>query len=108
MFTIKHVEPCGAEHVHGEITGTQFSPMHVEAVKPRPADQPASTYRDTVYAFREGGAMLFDEGSIYLMNSNGKTVAKYDLGTRTFSQDVPQPPAYPAPQYSGVGSTRIA
>lgn len=81
MLTIKHQTPYGAEALY-EATNVQFCP--VEGAR---LDQPVGTSTSKLGAFyfrrpdhSEHTLEELDDGMIYVMNDNGSTVGKYDLG----------------------------
>lgn len=80
MFTIKHLSPMGNEALY-EAGMVSFLPAPTAAG----LDQPANTAQHQLgtLAFTEPGHTGMNElrdGNVYVMNENGSTVAKYDLG----------------------------
>jgi hypothetical protein len=72
MLTIRHVESCAHEQIF-QVTDVSYQPENAGG----------TTAPETVFGYREPGHPLqFTDGLIYVMNDNGKTVAKYDLGAR--------------------------
>lgn len=91
MFTIKYIYPTGQEMICGP-----YKSIHAEFVDADGNSYPVNTLKDDepqarwqiVYAYEEDGkSMTFHPnyenngkiGRVYVMNSNGATIAKYEL-----------------------------
>ncbi|RVG88687.1 hypothetical protein [Sinorhizobium meliloti] len=71
MMTVKHIDNSGEEFVY-PTTHVNFIPA---AIKP-----PASSVSASVWRYAEDGrAYEIDNGSVYVMNEHGRTVARYML-----------------------------
>lgn len=90
MFTIKHIHLDGQEDVL-DVAAVRYSPAHGPiAGTVIWADKPSMDARDieiqpstptTVWITEAGWAERpLTGGTVFVMNSNGKTVARYDLG----------------------------
>lgn len=95
MYTIKHVEATGHEHVF-PCTHAGYQPDMMQPNSNVPV-------RAQVFAFgvpgpdegaKINGCLTFDCGLVYVMNDSGKTVARYHLG----QHDIP----------AGIGSPLVA
>lgn len=78
MLTLKHCTPLGNESVI-ETPEVTYSPKQ-DVAPPEPGRTPLT---GTVFYARLGAGGEFIElhdGTVYVMNENGRTVAKYDLG----------------------------
>lgn len=87
MFTIKHLTHDGNEALY-EALMVSFMPAPTAVG----LDQPAGTsaHRLGTLAFsepRQVGLNELRDGSVYVMNENGSTVSKYDLGGWYAAQD---------------------
>lgn len=69
MFTVRHIDSNNHEFVFAASTITSEPPRD-------------SSDRQRIVCARPGEIFngVFDSGIIYVMNENGRTVAKYDLG----------------------------
>ena len=78
MFTIKHVHPDGQEFIHrGELP--RYVP--VEAKKSAQVQLPGeATHSHVAFDVPGWPCQILYSGTVYVMNENGKTVARYDLG----------------------------
>lgn len=86
MLTVKHIDPRNVERVFAAIE-IQY---HSASDHPMPASAPERGYGLSTGSVRFilpvphtiGGDRIeyVYEGSVYVMNETGKTVAKYDLG----------------------------
>jgi hypothetical protein len=89
MLTIKHIGLSGHEQIH-ECLRVWYSPKEEVEHEQRAfaVNNPGAGMalpRDTVYAATDepGGAgqpLTFSDGTVFVMNSHGKTVSRYDLG----------------------------
>ena len=70
MFTIKHILPSGEELLY-ESDIANHVPLSVSGRPPSLWIEPASS---------GGSRFELITGMVYVVNGNGKTVAKYDLG----------------------------
>lgn len=80
MFTIKHLSPHGNESLY-EARIVSFLPAPTAAGLDQPVN--TATHQLGTLAFNEYdkiGLSELRDGSVYVMNENGSTVAKYDLG----------------------------
>lgn len=78
MFTIKHTSPMGAEALI-ETEEVSYTPN--EKPLPHPDERLSSTigvlwYKSTI----TDQLVPISDGSAYVMNGHGSTIAKYDLG----------------------------
>lgn len=87
MLTIKHITPYGNEAIYAAIE-VSYSPYAKPVAFQLPPDSPPDAVKmgdltGSVWYVPETGDSSLRElrsGSIYVMNSHGSTVAKYDLG----------------------------
>ena len=84
MFTIKHIDKRNTEHLIEAVTilyKDNFEQL-LEFGKPFSGDQVKFKFSYTTGPLVDGGRLTktIDSGTIYVMNSNGKTVAHYELG----------------------------
>ena len=77
MLTIKHITPMGNEAVH-ETEAVSYTPAaHVTGTRIGFGGSTGTLwYQSTV----TGQSVPISDGSVYVMNDSGSTVAKYDLG----------------------------
>jgi len=79
MLTITHVEPGGHQSVR-QVKWVSYDPIADEVTAGMAVMGERNEDGETNHVFGGGG-------TVYVMNENGKTVAKYDLGgTRTSAQ----------------------
>lgn len=70
MFTLKHITPMGSEKL-----------VETERVSYAPNEPATSGPQGAVwYMDDDGSYKLIDDGTVYVMNGHGSTIAKYDLG----------------------------
>lgn len=69
MFTVKHIAVTGEEGLY-ETDGTTCATL---------SNAPTSSSRAVMFTTPKGEIVTIDSGSVYVMNSNGKTVADYQL-----------------------------
>lgn len=82
MMTIKHITPSGAEFV---FPATRINYVPLDATRLKGRDEPPATLW---HYNAEGSAVPITDGSVYVMNEHGRTVARY-----TLSDNGPQPSA---------------
>lgn len=73
MFTVKHVRFSGEEELHQTVTA-RYTPSNRNAKAtevPEPSETPETLWIDS-------GPLT--GGTVFVMNENGKTVSRYDLG----------------------------
>lgn len=75
MFTIRHKELGGHEGIHGGIEWINYNPEARElSVGGKSVVSPGECKSNGDYGYAK-----FGNGTVYVMNENGKTVAVYDL-----------------------------
>jgi hypothetical protein len=83
MLTIKVIRPDGTKSTDNNLSSVDFSEFveEVNSVFLNTGHQSATGSQSVTY-FKPGSDRAYDvyEGVIYVMNENGKTIAKYDLG----------------------------
>ncbi len=82
MFTIKHLTPLGNEALYSATEVTHSSYDIPKPVQSPPGGVPYGDLNGTVFYTRaedKENCQLMD-GTVYVMNEHGSTVAKYDLG----------------------------
>lgn len=73
MMTIKHITLSGEEFVY-QTTHVNYVPLGAIAIKGR--DEPPAT----IWHYNaEGSAAPITDGSVFIMNDHGRTVARYTL-----------------------------
>lgn len=75
MFTVKHVHLDGSEELHRS-TGVRFAPGSERRKCTPVGGGETSPTPDTLWT--DGGPLT--GGTVFVMNENGKTVSRYDLG----------------------------
>lgn len=77
-MTVKHIKISGEEHIYPTYSVT-FTPKSVEASRVQGAvSAPAC---DSVWIDNpDGGRQQLFGGTVFVMNEQGKTVSRYDLG----------------------------
>lgn len=68
MLTILHVEPTGHETI-----------LQTKRVTSHPGPQIQGGERSIYWERDDGSTVAIETGTVYVMNDNGKTVAKYHL-----------------------------
>ena len=77
MLTVKQVRPDGSEFIEEASSAGLSTPAQ------------SSSGLQSVYYFtaeKEPRCVDIYEGVVYVMNSNGKTVSNYDLGSRPIAE----------------------
>lgn len=75
MLTIKHIAPDGVEFM-AEVLTAEYQPRR----NPFPAALPhIAQVIATGLLERSGGQQVFCEGTVYIMNDKGRTIATYRL-----------------------------
>lgn len=77
MLTVKHITISGEETIK-EATAVRFAPAPTQAIGPDDISVSYVMYQSPHLA--DGVEIAVSGGTVFVMNSAGKTVSRYDLG----------------------------